>query len=504
MTTICPETLAAKLRWVRNREDTASWDILQKHPRLVEVLCFVQDASHQPGGLAALVESLLKEFPTAFTTDAMTAAGPVVNGRWSMEQCFGVWQREHAHGGLRWRQDYQEWRAWLQGYESFKDFQLRGDREDAKRARHGFEHYNQQFFSAECVSEARHGLGRLLADWCEFGKGFRFPYWCPELLATLLDHIDRHAERMAKTITSTGITQRVFRELNFSESQRVPVQVVGDSRFGKTTSASVWCRMRPGRRRLLTVPSDNPMKDFLLEHAKAMHYKPGRAISQCGLSRVLRDIVKELGIFFVYDESQWLVPSNYSRTTKPARLNWIRSAVIDATDSADGRDAKRCAFFATQQTYRQDLDQFVKKTGFVMEQWLGRMAPIVVLPPKLSREDLLAVAVQNFPGIRPAFLKLIAARSMQSEGLLHAIEITAKRAQFIASEQGHEHPTQADIEAAIEDMLPKVAKDPHTAPATPARQALCTEPANRLHGAGTTAAQANRLLTPAPLALAGG
>jgi hypothetical protein len=140
----------------------------------------------------------------------------------------------------------------------------------------------------------------------------------------------------------------------------------------------------------------------------------------------------------------------------------------------DQPGAGGCAFFSTKQIYEQDLRRFVEKTGYVMEQWLGRMAPVTTLPDDISQEDMLAVARINFPNIRPPYLKLIAAHAMRSEGLLHHIELVAKRAEFIAGEHRRAEPAREDVEQAIVEMLPHGARpatsaQPMNAAAAPPR-----------------------------------
>jgi hypothetical protein len=151
-------------------------------------------------------------------------------------------------------------------------------------------------------------------------------------------------------------------------------------------------------------------------------------------------------LFLVYDEAHYLVPVSCHKATPPRRLNWVRCQVIDR--------GLGCAFFATPQSYRETLDAYVKKTGYCMEQWLGRMAPPVVLPESLDRADVLAVARNHFPDVPEPYLKLISARAMQSEGYLKNMEITVKRARFLAGEHGRRAPALADVQDAIGYTMP--------------------------------------------------
>ena len=471
MRTICPELLAAKIQRLRNLEEPELAARLEQQPRTVHALWFLQEMSHQPGGLDKLAGTLSESFPEQFATKAMLAAGPAKNGTWTLEQCLAVWQ-ETASRPI-WRADESRWggnfREWAQlaigEHDTAKSLRATRTGDAFALVERGLKDFNHSFFALRCTNAAISDLPALLAEYCTPENPLRAPWYCPELFTVLLAHMDQRAASVESTIAPTKVKQIVFRELAFSMSECVPVQIVGNSRFGKTKSVSTLCAMHPGRARLVPVPPENRKKDFLLAHAAALHYTPPRTISACELDRVIQFIVRHSGLFLIYDESQWLIPSSYTRDTPPMRLDWIRSHVIDSPGAAG------CAFFATKQSYRQDLDKFVKKTGFVMEQWLGRMAPIVTLPADVDRDDLLAVARLNFPDIRPAFLKLIAARAMQSEGLLHHIEITAKRARFIAREAGRPEPGQADIESAIADMMPHALR-----PALPSPRASAAAP----------------------------
>jgi hypothetical protein len=164
------------------------------------------------------------------------------------------------------------------------------------------------------------------------------------------------------------------------------------------------------------------------------------------LKRQVEFVHRHSGLFLVYDEAHFFVPASYHKATPPNRLNWVRSQVID-------RDCG-CAFFATPQSYRETMDAYVKKTGYCMEQWLGRLAPAVVLPDSLASADVLAVARNHFPEVPEPYLKLISARAMQKEGYLKDMEITVKRARFLAGERGRSEPELEDVKAAIDYGMP--------------------------------------------------
>jgi len=493
MNTICPLVLAEKFQRIRNLDAPDLAKAIQEQPRIPEALRFIQDASHQPGGLQKLSDELRAQFEDQFASEAMLAAGPPRNGRWTLKQCLPVWQAERREEIIpyrpRWGRRFNDWADMnIEASDTPRSLEA-GKCHDPEEIESGLHEFNYEFFKNGCLSAARDELRDWLARWCNHEHGFNTPWWCPNLWTVLFDFMDRHAATAETALAPTEVKQIVFRELAFSISERVPTQFIGKSRFGKTESASVFCQMRPGLARLVKVPPENRTKDFLLAQAKAFHYTPRPRITTADLDRDIQFIACHSGLFLIYDESQWLVPSTYTQDTKAKRLDWIRSHVIDE------RGAAGCAFFATKQSHKEDLDKFVKKTGYAMEQWLGRMPPIVILPEAVDRDKMLAVAKVHFPDIPPVFLKLISARARQSEGLFQHMEFTAKRARHIAREargQGAT-PTFEDIELAIAYMMPHAARP--SAPDSPG-----SSPADALPMPGSAPEAPARSVQPASAA----
>ncbi len=290
-----------------------------------------------------------------------------------------------------------------------------------------------------------------------------------KLWDSLFALMNQHAADTLKTIVQTEVARTIFRELEFSLRKNVPVPIIGESRIGKTKPATVWCAARPGRARLVDVPESNRDRDFVIAHADAFGIEYTSRTTTQRLRADVQFVNQRAGLFIIYDEAQFLVPVNYNKSTAPHRLNWVRRQVVDRE--------RGCGLIATPQSYHQTLDQYVKTTGYKMEQWLGRMAPPVILPADLGREDLLAVAKLNFPDMPMPFLKLIAARAMRSEGYLKNLEITAKRAAFLAEENGRNQVNAQDVQDAIAQMMPEtVAEQPeagHQAPAPRSDRPQC-------------------------------
>lgn len=479
---ICPKLVAAKIERFLLAAPSAQNPGIPV-TKLKEILWFIQALSVPHRGLEALVQALLTRYADRFGTKAMAEAGPARGGKYTLEQCLGIWSDIGENlGSGRYREvlqvrmqtlmersisvmngiatpsivgdggsgsptDFEEWLA-MNVHPALSVSQVqRGEDCDKAKVMRGYELFNRDFLHSLCLNRAAEDLPGRLLDLCTIQfSDFRPPWYCSDLLAILSDYMEAYAAKVEATIAETEVTKIVFRELKFAWSQGVPVPIVGESRIGKTSPAAVWCGMRPGRARLVTVPESNRERDFLEAHADAFGLEYTDATPTTKLRTEVKFIMRLSGLFTVYDEAQFLVPLSYNKTTPPSRLNFVRCQVIDKNLS--------CAFFATPQSYHQTLQRYVDTTGYRIEQWLGRIAPTVILPPDLSSRDLVAIAKAHFPDLSEPFLKLIAGRAMTTEGYIKSVELTAKRARFLAEERGSSKVDLEDVKLAIAYIMP--------------------------------------------------
>ncbi len=281
----------------------------------------------------------------------------------------------------------------------------------------------------------------------EINYGGRIPAPIRTGLFKLMAH---HAETAKAALADTKVSKLIFKELDLALRHKVPVPIIGDSRFGKTKAVSVWCDMHPGLARVVTVPDSNREWDFLAAHADAFGIDYSARTTLQRLKRAVQWVVEHSGLFICYDEAHYLVPVNYSLGTAPKRINWVRHHVIDKGIG--------CAFFATPQSLNQTLEKYAAKTKYNMEQWLGRLAPPVILADYYDRDELMAVAKVHFPEFPEKLLALVCARAMQSEAYLKGMEFAARYASALALDRRHRMPTVQDVDEAIERMMPSKAK----------------------------------------------
>ncbi|MCC6821761.1 MAG: hypothetical protein IT579_13595 [Verrucomicrobia subdivision 3 bacterium] len=456
MNTVNPQSVASKIKALRESSAVADVEMFSRQA------WFIQAADLRPGGLPAFVKQLISAAPEHFQFSAMIEAGrPEDSGRYSLRQCLGIWKtltfnkktvanqlmRPEATGpsGDDTR-DFEDLLAFFVDRKTTVE-DATGDKPQAMALRNALARFNLDYLKLECQQIAQSKLPSLLSDICQHeSTHLAGTSYCPALPALLTEQIVRHATATRVQLADTVVTKTVFRELEFACSERVPVPIVGESRFGKTQSVKVWCDANPGRARLVTVPDGNREVDFMRAHADAfgIDYNPSTP------APILKDkvefVLRHSGLMAVYDEAHYLVPSSYHKATPPRRINWVRSKVMD--------QGVPCAFFATPQSHRQTLEKYVTTTGYRVEQWLGRMAPPVILPDLIPFEQIVAVAKIHFPEIADVLLEELADRSINSEGYLKYIDMAGRRSRFLARERNHAVPTKSDVLDAIEEMMP--------------------------------------------------
>jgi hypothetical protein len=332
------------------------------------------------------------------------------------------------------------------------------------------------FFIDLCEEAARSRLPELLAMLCDGRVGSstfeisgeasptRMPgiAWCfQDLPCAVLRVMEEHAKDVSKRLAMTEVARRCFNELEYAWSEKVLVQIEGDSRFGKTEAIKTWCAMYPGRARLVTTPCSSSEADLYRAVADAM----GISYTPATSGRVLKDLVefttRHAGMMLVFDEAHWLLPTRYTSTTAPMRLNWLRTQIVDRR--------LPCVIVSTPQAFQNGVQRFVQKTGYTMEQFMGRRMIKLRLPAELDEADLHQVARIHFPQLNDDHLLLIVAKAMQSENYLQAVEAIATRARYLARQAGRTSVCLAQVDRAIEDVFP-TQPSPGTIVAAPRQQ----------------------------------
>ncbi len=462
---IRPETVAAKLAAAANLSQPLLAEEFAEQPRLVELLWFLQWESMQPGGLEKFTLALLAEFPGRIGPAALLSAGA---GKLTQKECLEIW-RQIPPG--YWR-DILPDNAWhmesLRSSEDYAEKAWVGERvlpQEESRLAAALAKLNRQAFVEAATAAAETSLAAYLTSLCnevnrpqrhadgEMGEPLTNPPWYfADILPTLFAAMDSHAQRARQGIAMTEVALKVFDALEYAWSEKALVNVQGDSRFGKTEAVKTWCAMHPGKARLVTVPCSNGAAELYRAFADALGIEHSYKTAPLKLKELVEFTVKHSGLMFVADEAHFLFPAASYKNSPPMRLNWLRTQVVDRSLAV--------ALVSTPQDYNHAAAKFVKASGFNLAQWTGRKALQVNLPAELDFDDLLAIAKLKAPDLDGDFQELIAAKALQSENYIMAVDAIAKRARYVAKRDGHAETTLADVTLAIAEVIPASASAP--------------------------------------------
>ena len=271
--------------------------------------------------------------------------------------------------------------------------------------------------------------------------------WCfHDVLGAAVQYMDRHAQKAKSRLAMTAVTKKVFEAIDEAAATGEPAFISGNSRFGKTESLKAKCEMHPGRLRFVAVPPGSSLRALLIRIAEAIGISVSYGTADGPLRAKIEYVLDHSGLVLVFDEGAWLLPENYSQTTQPVRMNFLRSVLMDR--------GKSCVIAVTPQWYNELLLKYTNKTGYVIEQFTGRMTK-VCLPDELDQEDMVKVAAVHFPEFdKRADLLDIGAVAKKSENYLKAIEQLSKHARYVAERDGV-HFSMDFVKKTINESFPK-------------------------------------------------
>jgi len=460
---ICPLVVADRIRSIHHEEFMEITTQVEKCPRLVELLWFIQWWSNQPGGLKKLTEQCMADSPKAFDVrKALVKAGATPK---DFESIIGVPQGVKA----------ELIRA--KGDMSSPDV-LDACRENALREM-------PRYLSALCQwnNMPFHGRDRSRHDHNYDFDDVVTAWYVDDIFTVLFAFMDRHAERECGRLVKTEIFRTCEEAFEYALAVRDLVTLEGDPRFGKTVCFESLCRARPGLMRKVTIPSSDTRSDLHKAMADAFYLNVSFNGRLTSVREPVEFILKHGGIGIATDESHFLIPASVSDKTRPKCLNWFREAVVDR--------GVPCVFSCTPQQYHEHIDHMVKVTKYQIPQWLGRPAMEYHLPESVSDADMAALVRHHLGELSAALVKKIAGRATGSHAYLKGIENVAKRARFLSQREGLEM-TEKLIERAMNDVLPSAVRQT----LAPAATSIASAAANPLPL--PLPATANRNSTAAP------
>jgi hypothetical protein len=466
--------VAAKLAAIRNYEYPEIQRQIEERPRLVELLWFVQAMSLRPGGLAKFAEEILAELPERLGTPTMRKAAV---REYTLEEKISVWNE--MPGSFRPYVPQEEEDFLLRLLPNWESQDLVG-MEARNRAELGtaLRRFNAALFQEECRNAALQRLPSYLFALCtekgrKFGQnqglsdeevdevlhdgayGVKRPslrrgwtadesWFFDDILGGIIEMMDRRSGQAQRQLAMTEVATRVFDTLDYGMAEKVMVRIEGPSRFGKTEALKAWCDMRPGLARLVRVPCDNSMNSFFKRIAEALGIDCSYGSNVSRLKERIEYVIQHSGLFLVLDEGAFLIPQNYTETTAPHRLNWVRTEIVDRNLPV--------AIAVTPQAFESAVSRFLKKTHYAMEQFFGRTFRTCRLPDALSEADMIAVAKIHFPDMDEDALGYIASEARLSQNYLQAVEGIAKLARWKAA-RANRRLGLKDLKAAVAEVL---------------------------------------------------
>jgi DNA transposition AAA+ family ATPase len=175
------------------------------------------------------------------------------------------------------------------------------------------------------------------------------------------------------------ITRLIFAGLSYALANNSITLITGESRMGKTASASAWRdQNNHGRSVLITAPPYGGVKGLFCEIAA------GIGVSQNLPANTMFKAIKRAfnaNRILIVDEAHRLLPGQKSN---PVMLECLR----------DIHDSTKCGL-ALLATARFDVE--LKKSEYMYEQVLGRIGMPILLPKLFKPADILPIVRQYIP-----------------------------------------------------------------------------------------------------------
>lgn len=475
---IDPRIFAGKLARAARRELPALAVDLERNPRIVEALWYIQARSRQPGGLDALAKEIIDGAGDLIATGSPGGRGCNVEIlRRLPDEVLGeprllgdllCWFRAEHPTPTPAADPADE-------IEVLTEPGFRASCGPTARERQGWFAQVRGRLGALAPSvvqdvvrdRARDMLAQLLLRWCvDDSQRWAVSTWSMDNpMAALLQRIDADYRAQIETIANTEVKRRILGELDYAYSEGRPVHINGFWRTGKTTAIRTCAAAAPGRWRYVAVPSYLESNgEFLRQIAESLGVPVAINTTAPQISADLAFVLNYAPIGLALDEAHFLWPCRGSRGTPPDRVNWVRTQVVDrglpcviCTDPRDNAAAAKA---------------YERRSKHPIGQWLGRWVRTVDLPEDCGQEDMVAVARRHLPGVSDALLLDVASRAALHAGYLAAIDEVAARARYLARKAGRiGFVAAADVKAALDDTLPAAGSALFEAAAAPAQTA---------------------------------
>ena len=465
------------------------------------LLYFLQQLSHQEGGLDRVAAEFLAMFPERIGTPSLRQLKP--GQEFSREQ----WEKVKREFGRQWCvRDYlahldnpeptksaKGWRHRIIPTSHFaeestptspaesSDYWYPVDSPDQSEVeptpRHQEPGPSRADLLADCQREAATHLAEMLWIICldpesklqspyieakqpKFDGSWLTSWWFDDLLAALHLYRARCIAAAETAIAQTTISNRIFDDLDYMAHCQGLVVIEGDQRTGKSTAAKNWCDKHPGQAVYVKLGTGNDDATFFRSIAKALGTAASLVRKPTEMQMKIEDALQDGHLVLVLDEAHFLFAQTQRPRSAPSRLDWVRTALVDFKVGV--------ALISTPQ-FERSCELYEKTLRWNAKQIKGRVKLHTILPTELPPEDLTAVARKMAPQASDSSLMRLVGFAQASDDYLAGIERLTQRAGFFASRDGREEASKDDIKRALDEATPR-ALAPAAAPAPAPRQ----------------------------------
>jgi hypothetical protein len=192
------------------------------------------------------------------------------------------------------------------------------------------------------------------------------------------------------------------------------------------------------------VPCSNDDIGFFRAIGRALGVSASLQLKASEIRNRIEDVLQSGDLMLVLDESQYCWPQSWQRYAMPMRVNWILQALVNF--NVPVALVTTPSFFSAQKRV-EDL------TGWTSSQLIGRIGHVEKLPDRLGRADLVKVAKALLPAADADTWGALAAYATVSKKNLASIEDIAKRATWLASQDGKQSASAAYVRRAMRESI---------------------------------------------------
>jgi hypothetical protein len=426
---------------------------LLERPEDRQLIWFIQQLSHERGGLKALAAELLQKYSDRIGTASMLKFGSRRGQIYNAAQVRCVRQELPSHTA----------ESFLLRGESLGDANLdellaRDDEAIARRALSRMD--GESITDRKCAAQRPTAYpAKVFSDLCakqcsvanltEFLERFCLdpasaiecgPWYFDDLISCLRDHMADGIKSSEAGTVVTALGRKVCETLDFALETKRMVLIDGLPRMGKSFSAKAWCEQHPGCARYVQLPSPPDDIGFFRAIAKALGVSCGRAWKAVQLRQHIEETLACGDLVIVLDEAHHLWPNLIDSRSLPSKINWVLTGLVNA--------GVPVALITTPQFLKNQV-VMETRTRWTSGQFTGRIGHYEKLPDSLSKADLANVARCVLPEGDAKSIEMLVCYAQGSEKYLAGIDLVVCRARFLAARTHRKEATRSDIKQAI-------------------------------------------------------